>query len=53
MRDWLNGFDARIALTPGPFVLAGLLAFAIAVVTISSHAIRVARTNPIHALRYE
>ena len=53
MRDWLNGFDARIALTPGPFVLAGLLAFAIAVVTISSHAIRVARTSPIHALRYE
>jgi putative ABC transport system permease protein len=53
MRDWLNGFDARIALTPGPFVLAGLLAFAIAVVTISGHAIRVARTNPIHALRYE
>jgi putative ABC transport system permease protein len=53
MRDWLNGFDARIALTPGPFVLAGLLAFGIAVVTISGHAIRVARTNPIHALRYE
>jgi len=53
MRDWLNQFDARIALTPGPFVVAGLLALAIAVGTVSSHAIRVARTNPIHALRYE
>jgi putative ABC transport system permease protein len=53
MRDWLNTFDARIALTPTPFVLAGLLALAIAVGTIASHAIRVARANPIHALRYE
>jgi putative ABC transport system permease protein len=53
MRDWLNTFDARIALTPGPFVLAGLLALAIAVATVGGHALRVARLNPIHALRYE
>ena len=53
MRDWLNSFDARIALTPGPFVLAGLLALGIALGTIAGHAVRVARTNPIHALRYE
>ena len=53
MRDWLNGFDARIALGPGPFALAGLLALAIAVATVAGHALRVARINPIHALRYE
>jgi putative ABC transport system permease protein len=53
MRDWLNGFDARIALTPGPFLLAGFLALAIALGTVSGHAVRVARLNPIHALRYE
>ena len=53
MRDWLNSFDARIDLGVGPFVLAGLLAFAIALGTIAGHAIRVARANPIHALRYE
>ena len=53
MRDWLNGFDARIALTPGPFVLAGLLALVIAIGTVAGHAIRVAQTNPVHALRYE
>ena len=53
MRDWLNTFDARIALSPGPFVLAGFLALVIAVGTIATHAMRVARTNPIHALRYE
>jgi putative ABC transport system permease protein len=53
MRDWLNGFDARIELGPGPFVMAGLLALAIAVSTVVSHAVKVARLNPIHALRYE
>ncbi|HEX8064110.1 MAG TPA: ABC transporter permease [Allosphingosinicella sp.] len=53
MRDWLNTFDARIALSPGPFLLAGLLALAIAVATVGGHALRVARLNPIHALRYE
>ena len=53
MRDWLNGFDTRIALTPGPFVVAGLIAVGIAIGTVAAHAIRVARTNPIHALRYE
>ena len=45
--------DARTDLGPTPFVLAGLLALAIAVGTIAGHAVRVARTNPIHALRYE
>jgi putative ABC transport system permease protein len=53
MRDWLNGFDARIPLGPTPFLLAALLALAIAIGTIASHAFRVARSNPIHALRYE
>ncbi len=53
MRDWLNGFDARIALTPGPFLLAGLLALGIAIGTVAGHAFKVARANPIHALRYE
>lgn len=53
MRDWLNGFDARIALGPGPFALAGLLALLIALITVMGHTLRVARANPIHALRYE
>jgi putative ABC transport system permease protein len=53
MREWLNHFDVRIDLGPTPFLLAGLLALAIAIGTISGHALRVARANPIHALRYE
>jgi putative ABC transport system permease protein len=53
MRNWLADFDTRIDLGPAPFLLAGLLALAIAIGTIAGHAIRVARANPIHALRYE
>jgi len=53
MREWLNTFDARIDLGLTPFLLAGLLALAIAIGTIAGHAIKVARANPILALRYE
>src|SRR4051794_8698520 len=53
MRDWLNGFDQRIALTPVPFVVAAAIALGIAIATVVGHALRVARANPIHALRYE
>ncbi|HEY0115354.1 MAG TPA: FtsX-like permease family protein, partial [Allosphingosinicella sp.] len=53
MRDWLNDFDSRVDLGVAPFLLAGLLALVIAIGTIASHAIKVARANPIHALRYE
>jgi len=53
MRAWLNGFDARISITPVPFLLAGLIAFVIAIGTIAGHAFKVARTSPIKALRYE
>jgi putative ABC transport system permease protein len=53
MRDWLNGFDSRIDLTPWPFLAAGGLALVIAAATMSGHAIRAARTRPVHALRYE
>lgn len=53
MRDWLNGFDQRITLGPTPFILAAVIALVIAVGTVMGHAVRIARSNPIHALRYE
>jgi putative ABC transport system permease protein len=53
MRDWLNNFDDRIGLGPTPFITAALIALAIAIVTVVGHAFKVARANPIHALRYE
>ena len=52
MRDWLNSFDARIALAPAPFLLAGALALVIAIGP-SPATPSGSRANPIHALRYE
>jgi putative ABC transport system permease protein len=53
MRGWLDRFDSRIDITPWPFLIAGGLALAIAIATIAGHALKVSRTNPIKALRYE
>ncbi|MFL6728536.1 MAG: ABC transporter permease [Sphingomicrobium sp.] len=53
MRDWLNGFDERMALGPAPFLVAAAIALGIAIATVVGHAVKVARANPIHALRYE
>ena len=53
MRDWLNGFEQRIALNPAIFGAAGFLALLVAWLTVGSHALRAGRENPIRALRYE
>jgi putative ABC transport system permease protein len=53
LRDWLQGFAYRIDLNPLYFVGVGLAALLIAWVTVFTHAWRVARANPIHALRHE
>jgi putative ABC transport system permease protein len=53
LHDWLQGFAYRIELSPVYFVITGFAALVIAWLTILGHALRVARANPIHALRYE
>jgi putative ABC transport system permease protein len=53
MRDWLDGFAYRIDLGPEPFLIAGLGAVVIAVCTTGFHAVQVARSRPVTALRYE
>jgi putative ABC transport system permease protein len=53
LHDWLSGFAYRISLSPLYFVGAGAAALAIAWATVFVHALRVARANPIRALRYE
>jgi putative ABC transport system permease protein len=53
LHGWLQGFAYRIALSPLYFAAAGFATLAIAWATIFTHALRVARANPIHALRYE
>jgi putative ABC transport system permease protein len=53
MHGWLEGFADRIALTPVYFLGVGAAALAIAWATIFVHTLRVARANPVQALRYE
>ena len=50
---WIEGYALRIDLTPWPFLLAGLAALVIALVTVAGHALSVARTHPAMALREE
>ena len=53
LHNWLEGYAFRIELGPIYFLAAGLVALLIAWVTVISHAMRVARANPVQALRYE
>jgi putative ABC transport system permease protein len=53
MARWLQGFTYHIDLELWVFADASLLALAIAVATVSGHALRVARRQPVSALRYE
>ena len=53
MRQWLNGFDQRISLSPIYFVVATALALFVALLTVCEQAFKVARADPAQALRYE
>src|SRR5687767_366063 len=53
MSDWLENYDYRIAINWWIFIIAGLLALLIALITVSSQAIRAAVRNPIKSLRTE
>jgi len=53
MHKWLENFAYRIDLTVWPFLLAGIAALIIALLTVSWQAIRAATADPVDALRYE
>ena len=50
---WLDGFAERVALTPLPFLAAGLGALALALLTAGVHTVRAATADPVRALRSE
>ena len=53
MGQWLQNFAYRTPLLPWTFLLAGLLSFLIALLTVSYKTVRAARGNPVETLRYE
>ena len=53
MRRWLQNFAYHIEISWWVFVLAGGLALGIALLTVSTQAVRAAVANPVDSLRYE
>jgi putative ABC transport system permease protein len=53
MNQWLQNFAYRIDLGWWMFALAGAMALLIALLTVSTQAIKAALANPVEALRYE
>jgi putative ABC transport system permease protein len=53
LHQWLEHYAYRITLNPIYFLTAGAVALIIAWATVYANTLRLARTSPIHALRYE
>jgi len=53
MNKWLDGFNYKIAITWWMFALAGLIVTIVALVTVSSQAIKAAIANPVKSLKSE
>ena len=53
MNKWLQNFAYRIDLSVWIFILSGLAAFGIALLTVSYQSIKAATSNPVDSLRYE
>jgi putative ABC transport system permease protein len=53
MHSWLNNFAYRIQIAWWIFLLAGVLAIFVSLITISFQAIRAATANPVKSLRSE
>ncbi|MCB0567604.1 MAG: ABC transporter permease [Phaeodactylibacter sp.] len=53
MQNWLQGFEYRVQVDAGTLLLAALAALLAALATVSYHALRAVRRNPVEALRYE
>jgi len=53
MDKWLQNFAYRTELSVWPFIISGLAAFCIALLTVSYQSIKAATANPVDSLRYE
>ena len=53
MNRWLQDFAYRIDPGPEIFILCGVLALGIALLTVGAQSMKAALANPVDALRYE
>ncbi|MFC0515498.1 FtsX-like permease family protein [Mucilaginibacter angelicae] len=53
MNKWLQAFEYRVSISWWMFALAGTLAMVIALLTVSTQAIKAARMNPVKSLKAE
>ena len=53
MDKWMQNFEYKTSIGLTPFILAAIFALIIAVLTITFHSIKAARTNPANALKHE
>ena len=53
MSDWLQSYDYRINIQWWVFVVAGIVALVIALLTVSAQAVKAAVANPVKSLRSE
>jgi len=53
MNGWLDNFTSRISIGITVFIIAAMLVFLIAIISVGYKTLVTARTNPIKALRYE
>ena len=52
-KNWLQDYAYHMTLKATPFLIATVLAFIVALLTVGFQAIKAARKNPVDALRYE
>ena len=53
VNKWLSNYEFNVGISALPFVIAILLSLIIAILTVSIQSVKVAKSNPIDALKYE
>lgn len=53
INKWLSGYEYRIDISALPFIAAISLSVLIAILTVSIQSVKVAKANPVDALKYE
>jgi ABC-type antimicrobial peptide transport system permease subunit len=53
IKDWLNGFQYKIEVPYGVFILAGIIALILCMTIVSFHSLRAASSNPAKILKDE